>query len=227
MNKLLLALLISGSTLCHTVKNLIDATMRNTLITAIARNDLGTVTKTLESLPIMTQKENDEFLEMADQMIIAAIEWQVSHHWHPEFGKDSCKTLGYYFATLISGVATGISGGLVYHTIQAHIKPHKYNKLDLPPLEYTSVCAALLAGITAYLGYKTIQKGIAAWEKPSQRLENALRIKDAILHYPLVSPLSHHRDEEVEAFLSPYNVIIENENYESAAYLKQVDASEN
>ena len=47
---------------------------------------------------------------------------------------------------------------------------------------------ACLAALTGFFGYEAIQNLITAWEKPSNRLENALRIKDAIFHCEVTSP---------------------------------------
>lgn len=179
MNKLFLALLIGTCTIAHASDT---SNSRNTIITAIARNDYGTVTKTLETY-ILSQEDKQEFLEMADQMIINAINWISKHHRQPEIGIESFKTIGYGLATLIAGAFTLLSAALVGSTIEAKFDEDKQSRLEmLPKLPYSIGATVALTGISGYFFYKTVQKAIAAWMKPSHRLENALRIKDAILH---------------------------------------------
>lgn len=188
MNKLILFLLVSASTFCYAASHDTDSVditnPRNTIITAIARSDFGTVVKTLETYPL-TQEDKQEFLDMAHQIVVGAIAWRNSHHWHAEFGKEFFKTIGYYLAALASGFATVASAGLVASSLEAYHNPERHSRRleQLPPIEVTIAASTILAGLTSYFGYKTVQKVIASWMKPSQRLENALRIKDAIFHH--------------------------------------------
>lgn len=187
----MLFLLVSVSTISYSAAydtDSVDITNpRNTIITAIARSDFGTVVKTLETYPL-TQEDKQEFLDMADQIVVGAIAWRNSHHWHAEYGKESFKAIGYYLATLVSGAITAGSIGLLVSKLEAYQNPERHSRRleQLPPIEVTIAASTILAGLTSYFGYKTVQKAIAAWMKPSQRLENALRIKDAILHMPTV-----------------------------------------
>lgn len=188
MNKIIFSLITAFSfALIHGT----DATQinpRDMLITAIAHNDYGSVLKALEALPSMTQTDKDEFLQIADQLILTTIIWHTKHHDHGEIGKDTVKAFGYYLATVLCGGATAIAGGIIASTVEAHYKPDHHSRLEvLPPLMLSTAAATILAGVTTYLGYKTVQKIIDSWMKPSQRLENALRIKDAILHHAAVS----------------------------------------
>lgn len=186
MNKILFSLAALSSFALANANDAIDTNPRNTLITAIARNDYGTTLKALDALPSMTQADKDEFLEMADQMIINAIAWYNKHHNHPELGKDIIKAVAFSMATFVSATTTALTCGIVASTIEAHYEREHRNRLALlPPLEVSATVATVLAGLTTYFGYKTIQKIIAAWMKPSVRLENALRIKDAIVHHEI------------------------------------------
>lgn len=179
MNKLLLLFFIATSSVSYASD---ISSPRNTLITAIARNDYGTVTKTLETYPL-TQEDKQEFLEMADQMIINAIKWLSKHHRQPEIGIESFKAIGYGLATVTAAAFTLLSAGIVASTVEGKFNEDKHFRLErLPELQYSIGATAALTGVSWYLFYKTIQKVIAAWTKPSHRLENAMRIKDAILH---------------------------------------------
>lgn len=183
MNKIIFSLITAFSfALIHGT----DATQinpRDTLITAIARNDYSTALKALEAMPAMTQKDKHEFLAIADQIIFTTIAWHTKHHNHMEIGKDAFQAVGYYLATVLSAAATAIPVGIIASTVEAKYNLDLRSRLEvLPPLKLSIPVAAILTGITTYFGYKTVQKIIDAWMKPSQRLENALRIKDAILH---------------------------------------------
>lgn len=189
MKKLLLTLLIGCYALAHETDSVVLNNPRNTLITAIARNDYGTTLKALEQMPAMTQADKEEFLEIADQMIITAIIWHTNHHWHGEIGKDSLKAAGYWIATILSGMATAISAGMVVSILNGQYDLNLRNRTEkLQALQGTSACTVLLAILTGHLGYKTVQKIIDSWMKPSVRLENALRIRDAIFHYIVITP---------------------------------------
>lgn len=182
MNKIIFSFItLSSFTLTHCT----DATHinpRDTLITAIAHNDYGTVAKTLETY-IMTQEDKDEFLEIADQMIITAIKWLSKHHRHPEIGIESVKAAGYCLATLTAGAMLLAIIGIVGDAAEAEYAQDKgFTTERLALLYYSMSAAGGLAIMSGFFFYKTVQKAIAAWMKPSQRLENALRIKDAILH---------------------------------------------
>ncbi len=178
MNKLYAILLIS---VCPFIYSSDVSTPRNTLITAITRNDYGTVAKTLETYQL-SQDEKQELLEMAEMIIAATIKWRNNHHWHPEFGKDYFKSVGYSFATYLAGVLTFLTAASDARAIKAQFDRYKlfgHNKLT--PLHYSVGASSGLAIITGFLFYKSIQNAIGAWMKPTQRLENALRIKDALL----------------------------------------------
>lgn len=179
MNKLCAVLLITTYSISFSSD---ISTPRNTLITAITRNDYGTVAKTLETYQL-SQDEKQELLEMSEQMIINAITWISKHHRHPEIGVDSFKAIGYCLATFTAGFFTLVSAAVVGSTIEATFEEDKQYRLEmLPKLPYSIAATAALTGLSGYFFCKTIQKGIAAWMKPSQRLENALRIKDSLLH---------------------------------------------
>lgn len=182
--KKFIALLVITFTACQAAGN---DNPRNTLITAMARNDFGTVTKALEEITDMTYAEQQEYLQMADQIIESNIKWLSKHAFYPEIGKDSLKALGYYIATLLSGAAAAISISIAASTIESHYNENRRWRLEfLPKLPYTLTSSVVLAGLTSYLGYKTVQKAIDAWMKPSQRLENALRIRNAIFNHDIL-----------------------------------------
>lgn len=187
MNKILFSLLAitSVSAASNTLQTIPDNS-RNTLITAIARNDYNTTLKALEQMPIISQADKEEFLQIADQMIITAIAWYTKHHNHPEIGKDWVKAASYLIATVLSGTATTLSIGIVASILDGQYDSDLRNRVEkLQILKGSCACAGLLAILTGHLGYKTMQKAIDSWMKPSNRLENALRIKDAILQYEI------------------------------------------
>jgi hypothetical protein len=195
MKKLVLTLLIVSTAYAQDINSQVIDNPRNTLITAIARNDYGTALKALEQMPIITQAEKEEFLEIADQMIHSAIDWHTIHHKHPEIGKDSFKAVGFLLATALSAVMTAAPLSLAIYAVDNQITSG-----EVPPIPFTFTCTAIFAGLTTYLGYKTVCKIIDSWMKPSVRLENALRIKDAILQYEVQAPLkSAHNLKQCKA----------------------------
>lgn len=172
MNKLILFLLISGSALCHAANAPTDINPRNTLITAIARSDFGTTKNALNQITDMTESEKQQYLQMADQIIFSNIMWFSTHAFRPEIGKDLLQSIGYFLGTLVSGGLTVVGIGILLDRLE-------FNR----PVAKNISVALVLAGITSILGYKTIQQVIAAWQNPTVRLENSLRIRDAIFHH--------------------------------------------
>lgn len=177
MKKLLLATLIGSSIVAGNTDSVTSDNPRNTLITAIARNDYKTTLKALGQLHDISNEEKQQYLQMADQIIISSMIWHSTHYKQPEIGRDLVASFAYFLSTVIAGAATVLDLGiLIDHYEFGH------------PCTKEKVLAVFLAGLTTYLGYKTIQKLITAWGKPSNRLENALRIRDAIFHYVVTSP---------------------------------------
>lgn len=178
MNKLILFLLISGSALCHAANTPTDINPRNTLITAIARSDFGTSINALNQITDMTESEKQQYLQMADQIIFSNMMWFSTHAFRPEIGKDLLQSIGYFLGTLVSGGLTVVGIGILLDRLE-------FNR----PVAKNISVALVLAGITSILGYKTIQKVMASWQNPTVRLENSLRIRDAIFHYVVTTPI--------------------------------------
>ena len=68
---------------------------RNTLITAIARNDFGTSQSIYEQITDMSFDEKQQYVQMADQIIASSIFWNSKHAFMPEIGKNLIKAAGY------------------------------------------------------------------------------------------------------------------------------------
>lgn len=154
---------------------------RNTLITAIARSDFGTSLKALEQITDMTADEKQQYMQMADQIIFSNMMWLSSHYRQPEIGKDLIQSVGYFLGTLLSGAITAVAVGVLVEQKEANKATAK-----------NTVLALTLAGISGILGNKAIKKLITAWQNPSIKLENSLRIKDAIFHYNVAAVLLHN-----------------------------------
>lgn len=170
MKKSIAFLILTTSIICHAATS--ENNPRNILVTAIARSDFGTTLKALEQITDMTDQEQYQYMQMADQIIIANTMWLATHSTHPEIGKDLFKGIGYLLGTLASA-AISVGGVAVITDVIDQ------NSINNPPL---FIVALASLGLTGFLGYKTIRKFIDAWQNPSIRLENALRIKDALFH---------------------------------------------
>lgn len=176
MKKLFLFLLISGSTQCYTTDTAIKNDPRNTLVTAIARSDVGTTLKALSEITDMTLEEKQNYLEMANQIIVTNMLHLNPARRFPEINKELLQSLAYYLGTLFAAAVTAIGIGVLIEKTE-----------DDEPLVKNALFAVATTGVTSFLGYKTIRKFIDAWQRPQIRLENSMRIKDAISHH--VNPI--------------------------------------
>lgn len=174
--KKLIAIFLLVTTLGQSLHAATASNPRNTLITAMARNDFGTVTKALSQITDMSFDEKQQYVQMADQIIASAIYWNSKHAFLPEMGKNLLASLGY-------SLATGLSASFATVILGLAAEQEYYDKSAKKP----AIAATVLYALAGYFGYRSISELINAWMKPSNRLENALRIRDAIFHYEVSS----------------------------------------
>ncbi len=168
MNKLFFSLLLLASTVFAN-DPFVNGSYRPQLTKAIIEADFDATVAALAKLPVMTPEEKQHYIDLTNQVIASQTLWLAQHHRHPEFGKESIKTFAYAIPTATCGsIIYIILDGIFNHNLTVDKKA-------------VAVFLALL-GIGSFTGYKTIKHAIAAWMKPSDRLANALCIKDLLFH---------------------------------------------
>jgi hypothetical protein len=140
-----------------------QANTHDRLVNAIIESDYETFITTY-SKAIVSQKEQANLFDIADQIIPFRQRWIVEHAYQPQLDKDLVIAATYAFLTAIGVGFFGISAKLIERSKNPTIPIILGSMIILPA------------------SYFCIEKLIKAFQKPKILLANAMRIKDFLMN---------------------------------------------